>query len=168
MTVANTRSTAISNRDALPRVPSPAHLVRGSLFEGVGTVQVAAADDNGSVYRLARLRSSDRVSQLTLFSDAITGATAFDLGVYRTADDGGAAVDDDLFATALDLSAAQAGTEVLYEAGAARIDQIEKRLWERLGLSADPQVDYDLALTGDTVGTGAGTISLRVRFCAGC
>jgi hypothetical protein len=48
------------------------------------------------------------------------------------------------------------------------IDQIEKRLWERLGLSVDPQVDYDLALTGDTVGTGAGTISLRVRFCAGC
>jgi hypothetical protein len=167
MAVANTKSTAVANRDATPRIPSPAHLVRGPLFEAVGTVEIAAADDNASVYRLARLRSSDRVSQINLFSDAITGGTAFDLGLYRTADDGGAAVDADLFATDLDLSSAVAGTDVTYEATAANIDKIEKRLWELLGLSADPQVDYDIALTGDTVGTAAGTVSLRVRFTGG-
>jgi hypothetical protein len=167
MAVANTKSTAITNRDASPRVPSPAHLVRGPLFEAVGTVEVAAADDNGSVYRFARLRSSDRVSQINLFSDAITGGTAFDLGLYRTADDGGAAVDVDLFASDLDLSSAVAGTDVTYEATAANIDKVEKRLWELLGLSADPQTDYDLALTADTVGTAAGTVSVRVRFTGG-
>jgi len=171
MATANTKSTAVTNRDASPRVPSPAHLVRGPLFEAIGTVEVAVADDNGSVYRFARLRSSDRVSQITVFNDAITGGTAYDVGLYRTADDGGAAVDDDLFASAIDLSSApsvvSAGTEVLYEATAANIDKIEKRLWELVGLNADPQVDYDLALTGDTVGSAAGTISVRVRFTGG-
>ncbi|MBI1406169.1 MAG: hypothetical protein GC145_08600 [Caulobacter sp.] len=167
MAIANSKSTAISNRDSSPRVPSPAHLVRGPLFEAVGTAEVAAADDNGSVYRMARLRSSDRVSQIRVWSDAITGGTAFDLGLYRTADDGGAAVDDDLFASALDFSSAVGGTDVTYEAAASNHDKIEKRLWELLGLSADPQIDYDLAFTADTVGSAAGTVSLRVRFTGG-
>ncbi|MBX3480005.1 MAG: hypothetical protein KF842_06370 [Caulobacter sp.] len=167
MAIANSKSTAIANRDASPRVPSPAHLVRGPLFEAVGTVEIAAADDNGSVYRMARLRSSDRVSQIRVWSDAITGGAAFDLGLYRTADDGGAAVDDDLFASALDFSSAVGGTDVTYEASASNHDKIEKRLWELLGLSADPQIDYDLAFTADTVGTAAGTVSLRVRFTGG-
>jgi hypothetical protein len=167
MAIANTKSTAIANRDASPRVPSPAHLVRGPLFEAVGTAEVAAADDNGSVYRMARLRSSDRVSQITVWSDALTGGTGFDLGLYRTAADGGAVVDDDLFASTLDFSSIVAGSDVTYEATAANHDKVEKRLWELLGLSADPQVDYDLALTADTVGSAAGTVSLRVRFTGG-
>ncbi|HYE45725.1 MAG TPA: hypothetical protein VEA44_08115 [Caulobacter sp.] len=168
MAIANTKSTAITNRDASPRVPSPAHLVRGPLFEAVGTVEIAATDDDGSVYRMARLRSSDRVSQLTVFNDAITGGTGFDLGLYRTADEGGAAVDDDLFASAISLASASAtGTDITFESGATDVAKIEKRIWELLGLSADPQVDYDLAFTGDTVGTAAGTVSLRVRFTGG-
>jgi hypothetical protein len=168
MAIANTKSTAVSNRDASPRVPSPAHLVRGPLFEAVGTVEIAAADDNGSVYRMGRLRSSDRVSQLTVFNDAITGGTSFDLGLYRTADDGGTVVDADLFASALDLSSGSAvGIDVTYESAATDIGKIEKRLWELLGLSADPQVDYDLAFTANAVGTAAGTVSLRVRFTGG-
>ena len=50
---------------------------------------------------------------------------------------------------------------------AGLVAKIEKRVWELLGLSADPQLDYDLALTGDTVGTAAGSVSLRVRFTGG-
>lgn len=168
MAVANTKSTAVTNRDAIPRVPSPAHLVRGPLFEAVGTVEVAAADDDNSVYRMARLRSSDRVSSLTIFADAITGATAYDLGVYRTADDGGAVVDADLFGSAVDISAgSKVGIDVTYESAATDISKIEKRIWELLGLSADPQIDYDVAFTATTVGTAAGTVSLRVRFTGG-
>ena len=169
MATANTKSTAVSNRDASPRVPSPAHLVRGPLFEAVGTVEIAAADDNGSVYRMARLRSSDRVSQLTVFYDLITGGSSFGLGLYRTADDGGAVVDADLFGSALDFTIAPsaAGSEVAFESAATDIAKIEKRLWELLGLSADPQVDYDIAFTGNTVGSAAGTLSLRVRFTGG-
>lgn len=167
MAIANTKSTAVSNRDASPRVPSPAHLVRGPLFEAVGTVEIAVADDDNSVYRMARLRSSDRVSQLTIFNDAITGGL-FDVGLYRTADDGGAVVDADLFGSSVSLNLANViGADVVFESAATDVAKIEKRLWELLGLSADPQLDYDIALTGATVGSTAGTVSLRVRFTGG-
>ncbi len=168
MAIANTKSTAVSNRDASPRVPSPAHLVRGPLFEAVGTVEIAVADDDNSVYRMARLRSSDRVSQLTVFYDSITGGTGFELGVYRTADDGGAVVDSDLFAGATSLATGTTtGTELAFKSSASDIARIDKRIWELLGLSADPQIDYDVAFTATTVGATAGTVSLRVRFTGG-
>lgn len=169
MAIVNTKAAAVTNRDAAPPVLTPAHLVRGPVYEAVGAVEKAASDSNSSVYRIARFRSSDRVSQLTLFNDAITAGTSYDLGLYRTAFEGGAVVDADLFASALDLSSASqgSGTEALTEATGANIDKIEKRLWELLGLSADPQVDYDLALTATTAGSGGGTITVRARYCAG-
>lgn len=169
MAIVNTLSTAITNRDAAPTVLTPAHLVRGVLYEAVGTVEKAGSDSNGSTYRVARFRSSDRISTLHVLNDAITGGTSYDVGLYRSAQDGGAVVDADIFASAIDLSSASAagGTDVTYEATAANIDKVEKRLWELLGLSADPQVEYDLAVTANTAGAGAGTISVRVRYCAG-
>jgi hypothetical protein len=169
MAIVNTLSTAITNRDAVPSVLAPAHLVRGVLYEAVGTVEKAGSDSNGSVYRVARFRSSDRISDIKVLNDAITGATSYDVGLYRTAYDGGAVVDADLFASAVDISSAStgAGADVTFEATPANVDKIEKRLWELLGLSADPQVEYDLALTANTAGAGAGTICARVRYCAG-
>lgn len=169
MGVVNTKSTAITNRDATPLVLTPAHLVRGPLYEAVGTVEVAAADSDTSVYRFVRLRSSDRVSTITILNDAITAGTAFELGLYKTAADGGAAVSASLFGSAIDLSSASAsaGVDDTYEATITNISQIEKRLWELLGLSADPQIEYDVCLTGTTVGSAAGTLSMRVRYCAG-
>lgn len=169
MAIVNTKSTAIGNRDAAPMVLTPAHLVRGVAYQAVGTVEKAGSDSNASVYRVARLRSSDRVSTVHVLNDAITGGTSYDVGLYKTADAGGAVVDADLFASAIDLSSASAsaGVDVTYEATPTNIDKVEKRLWELLGLSADPQVEYDLALTANTAGAGAGTISVRVAYCAG-
>lgn len=167
MAVVNTLSTVITGADSQPRVLTNAHLSRGQVFEAVGTVEVAAADSDTSTFRFARLRSSDRVSSIHVWSDAITAGTSFDIGLYRIAADGGAVVDADLFASAVDLSSAVAGTDVTFEATATNISQIEKRLWELLGLSSDPGYDYDVVLTANTVGSAAGTISLRVRFCAG-
>jgi len=158
MAIANTKSRAVSNRDASPRVPSPAHLVRGPLFEAVGNVEIGVDDEAGSTYRMARLRSSDRVSQLTITGDR---GTIFSVGLYRTADDGGQSCGAGLFSAAVESS--QFGTDV--PIGAA---VIEKRLWERLGLSADPQIDYDVVLTNHYPGSVcAGPLALRIRFTGG-
>ena len=166
MAVVNTKSTAITNRDTKPVELSPDHLVRGVLYEAVGTVEVAAADSDTSVYRFVRLRSSDRLSTLQVACDAITAGTSYDFGLYRTAADGGAVVDADLFASAVDLSSALAFTDITYEATAANISQVEKRLWELLGLIADPMIEYDVCALANTVGSAAGTISVRARYCA--
>lgn len=161
--VVNTKSTAITNGDATPPVQNKTYVEGARVYESVGTVEVAAADSDTSVFRFCRVRSSDRISSIEVANDAITGGTSYDLGLHRTAADGGAAVDVDLFASAVDLSTAHAFTDYTYEATATNISAVESRLWELLGLSADPLVDYDVTLYANTVGSGVGTISMRVK-----
>lgn len=165
MAVANTKSTAIANADATqPRVQTQSWIERGSPIIAVGTVEVAVADDDNSVYRFARIPSGARVHKIELMSDAIAGATDYNLGLYKPAyTGGGAVVDDNLFADALDFSS---GNTIPVEVTFDQVDiaNIEKRVWELLGLTADPHTEYDLALTGIVAGTGAGTISMRVTY----
>ena len=163
--VANTKSTEVTNADATPPVKTHVSVSHGRLHEKVGTVEIAAADDAASVYRMVRVHSSWRVSEIKRFNDAITSGSAYDCGIYDTAENGGAAVDADLFGADITLvSASVVGVEDTFEA--LNIDKIEKPLWELLALSADPGKWYDLAYTGDTPGSGAGTLSARVRFVA--
>lgn len=165
MAAANTKSTIVTNADSVPRKLCAVNLAHGRLREQVATVEIAAADDNASIYRLFRVRSDFRISSLELFNDAIASGTAFDLGVYQTADNGAAVVDADLFATDVSLASARVvPTDLLFEV--LDINKIEKPLWEMLGLSSDPKIEYDIALTADTVGTAAGTITMRMRYVA--
>lgn len=165
MAVVNTKSTAITNADeAQPRVQTQSWIERGSPVIAVGTVEVAAADDDTSVYRLVRIPSGARIHKVELMSDAITGATDYNLGLYKPAyTGGGIVVDDNLIADALDFSSGNTvPVEVTFDQ--IDIDDIEKRVWELLALSADPHTEYDIALTSVTNGTGAGTISIRVTY----
>ena len=164
MAVENRKSNAISNAEAEPSVANNPTLEKGLLREHVGTVEVAAADDDTSVYRLVRVPSNARISKIEVANDAITDGTDYDIGVYQTAANGGAVVDADLFASAVDISSALAFTDYTYEAAATDIANVEQPLWQRLGLSSDPSVFYDLALTGNTVGSAAGTISMRAKY----
>jgi hypothetical protein len=159
MAVANTKSTLITNQDATPPVLSNA-VLSGRVCSVAGTVETLAADDAASVYRLLRVPSNCRIESLKLASDAITGASAADVGVYQTAQNGGAVVDADFFATDVDISSAIAFTEVLLEATATDIAKCEMPLWQLLGLSSDPGIYYDIAVTVNDV-TAAGTISMK-------
>jgi hypothetical protein len=166
MAVVNTLATAVSNADAQPMVVNPAYAQNGPLKRFGGTVEKAAGDSDTSTYRIARLRSGDVLHTMTLFNDALAGATSVKVGLYRTAADGGAAVSDALFATGLSLaSASTTGTSILFNN--QDIANVNKRLWEALGLSADPQIEYDLVVTLATAGGAAGTISVHGTFCNG-
>lgn len=162
MATANTKSDAITNADATPRVQNNSWVERSPIYVSTGICEVAAADDDTSVYRFVRVPSGAKIHKIEIYNDAITGGTDYNLGVLHTAANGGAAVDDNLFGDALDLSSAQNGVDVTYEAEA--IDDGEDRLWEQLGLSVDPFTEYDIALTSVTVGTAAGTILLKVYW----
>lgn len=134
------------------------------LLGDVATIEVAAADDDGSVYRLLRLPSNAVIVDLEIASDALGTSAAYDVGVYEVAANGGFAVDADEFASAVSLSSAIAWTRVLEEAAATDIAKIGQPLWQRLGLTADPGRAYDICATGNVAGTTAGTISLRIRY----
>lgn len=165
MTATNRTDTAIANADALPRVINAPHLVRGPSFHVAGTIEKVAGDGDGSVFRFARIRSSDRIISVQLANDALAGATVGTIGLWRTAADGGAVVSAALFATALDIHLGQAFTE--YAFNNVDIANVEKRVWELLALSADPMLDYDLGLTLTTAGSAAGTISMKATGTSG-
>src|SRR4051812_28967864 len=69
------------------------------------TFEVAAADSDGSVYRIARgIPTRCRIGKIEIANDAITGGTDWDLGFYLTDDTtgvgqvpvGGAVLDADV------------------------------------------------------------------------
>lgn len=162
MAVANTKATLITNADAVPPTLTNSH-INGVVRNIAGTVETLAADDAASVYRLCRVPSNSRLVSVQLASDAITGASASDVGIYKTARDGGAVVDADFFTNDRDISSATTFTEVMLLATATDIAKCEMRLWELLGLTVDPQIDYDICVTVNDV-TAAGTISMRVAY----
>jgi hypothetical protein len=169
MATANTKSTAITNGDASPVVLNDPRIDGAVLREKVATVEIAAADDANSVYRMVRVHSSWRISEITRFNDAITSGTDYDVGLYDTAENGGAVVNINAFADAISLaSASVTGVSEMYESGGdIGVEDIEQKVWEVAGLASDPGKFMDLCYTGVTPGSGAGTLSVRVRYVTG-
>lgn len=170
MAVVFTKSTQITNRDAVPRVINNPGIVKAAGYLGSATLEVANGDSIASILRLATIPSNACGEIVKLYCDAITSA-AGDFGIYRTTADGGAVVDVDFYASAQSIAAAiTTGTEIQHEADATDagagfgLADLEKPLWQRLGLAADPGVDYDIACTLTAAATAAGTLGLRVLY----
>lgn len=168
MATFTTKSTEMTNLLAAPPVLTNGYIAQGNFKEHVATLEVAAADVDGSVYAFCALPSNARVSSLEYANDAIAGGTSYDIGLYTVDRDGTiTAVDVDNFASAVVMTSAATGwVDATFEQDITDIDKVEKRLFERDGiaLAADPKVTYILAMTANTVGTAAGTISVRVRY----
>ena len=160
MAVVHQKSTAITNADATPKVPTNSYLRGGVVRTSVGKVQTGAADDPGSILRFVRVPSNARVVRLNVTSDDAGATGTFDIGVYKTAADGGAVVDADEFAAAYDLKAAALVDAVVTIAP----ENKEKRLWDHLGLTADPGIDYDIAMTTVEEPAAATDIALEVTW----
>lgn len=166
MAVVNRNSTAIADMVAVPRVPvNPTKGAAGRLFEVAGLVTPAADDSANSIHRFCRVPSNARISTVLLNAAAATTAGAVDIGVYQTADNGGAVVDADLFASAVALTAAQTNANLTYESGEYTLAESVKPLWEVLGLASDPNREYDIAWTITTTFNGGPTAALlRVQY----
>lgn len=173
MAVVTTKATAVTNADAATQTNNSQKIAGGRLRESVGTIEAVSGDSIGSVYRLARVKSGDRISQIMLSCDAIT-TCAGDIGIYDIASvNSGAVVDADFFASAQSLATALVNTDVTHEADAADagagfgLADVEKPLWQALGLSADPNKLYDIAVTLTAAAGSAGTVSMKVRYVDG-
>lgn len=169
MAVVTTKATAVTNGDAATQTNNPQRIAGGRVREHVGTLEAVSGDSIGSVYRLARVSSRDRISQVLLSCDAIT-TCAGDVGVYDIAAvNSGAVVDADFFGSAVSLATALVNSDVTHEADAADagagfgLADVEKPLWQALGLSSDPNKLYDIAVTLTAAAGSAGTVALKVR-----
>lgn len=165
MALENLKSTHIANATATPVVLNTAALGAGAqLHESAGTVTVSAAANAGSTYRMCRVPSNARASQV-LLSNASSGATgAANIGVYETDDNGGAAVAADLFGSAVAITSAQNHLDVTYESGQYTLAESEKPLWEVLGKTKDTQREYDIVITLTADVVNATAMNLKVRF----
>ena len=143
----------------------------GRVLAVAGTFEVAAADSDTSVWRLARLPANAIPIRAELYADASLGTSAFTLGLHH--ENLGAVVDKDIFLAATDLTAgvaitAGANNGLTNLGGADPVGSVGKKLWELLGLTVNTKREgYDLSITGDTVGGGAGTISYLFLYILG-
>lgn len=166
MAVVTTKSSTITNLDATPVVKCKSAIAGGKLYEAVGTVAVASGDSIASKLKFCRIPSSARVSTISVYCTAVTSA-AMDVGIYDTTANGAAVRDASVFASAVSIATAiTTGTEIQNESGTTTIDEIEKELWEVLGLTSDPQVMFDVVGTLTAAATAAGSVSLKVQYCA--
>lgn len=167
MSVVNRNSNTIANAVAVPRVPnSPGVGGEGILREVAGVVATATDDSQNSIHRFCRLPSNARVSQVLLSCIAAGSAGAVDVGLYQTVERGGAVVDADLFGSAVALTSGNKDNlDVTYESGEYTITESLKPLWEVLGLTEDPCIEYDLATTiTTTFSSGPTAMALKARY----
>jgi hypothetical protein len=161
MPIENRKTAALTAEDlAGERIASAGRVLLGD----TATIEVAAADDDGSVYRLLRVPSNAVLTNIDIASDALGTGASYDVGIYETASNGGVEVDKDEFASSVSLVTAIPWTSIMEEAAPTDIDKIGQQLWQRLGLTKDPGRAYDICATGNVAGTTAGTIALRIRY----
>jgi hypothetical protein len=164
MAVVNRLSGVITNRDATPRVMNNPGAAAGMLRGFSGTLETVSGDDIASTYRFAQVPSNAVMHALRLYCDDVGSTALVDIGIYRTTADGGAVVDADVFGSAVDISGgALNGTDVLNESAVTAwgLEDAETPLWQALGLTADPMVNYDVVLTLTVASNAAATITLR-------
>lgn len=126
------------------------------------TFEVAAADDDGSVYRVFKSLDPNIVPLVFLvINDAITSGTDYDIGFYKP--DLGAVIDKDALADGLDLSSGHTASHLSALSGIVTVDpaNVGKTIYELAGHDVTTRLEgYDLAVTANTVGSAAGTITL--------
>lgn len=165
MAVVHLKTTAVTNSDATPMVINNPAASAQMLRAVAATVENTAADSVGSTYRMVRVPSNARIHRVIYAADAAGATGQVDVGVYQTAENGGAVVDADHFASALDPGGgAIAPTDVTHESGVYNIAECTQPLWQALGLTSDPKRDYDIALTCVEILADAGTQMLKVEY----
>jgi hypothetical protein len=171
--MANLFSDLMTNLLADPTVANEVGASHGRVRASVALVSVAAADDDGDIFFVERFKATDRILAVFCWNTAITAGTDYDLGFYEAEEHGSATtpteVDHDALGAAIDMSSAR---DALSEADAAMgivAGLVGKALWEMCAVAAapDPPVQYDMALTANTVGTVAGSILLIILYTSG-
>ncbi len=167
MSVFTRLSTQMTNRDATPRVTNNPAAVAGALRGFCATLETVNADSIASIYRMVQVPSNAVMHSLRIYSDDVGTTAAADVGLYDTVENGGAVVDQDFFASAVDIhSGALNGVDILYEAATsgADISDMEKPLWTQLGLATDPKKNYDICLTLTAAADAAATVALKGSY----
>lgn len=164
MTIVDRESAGIVLQEADSILTTP--LSAGLLREVVGVIATAADDTANSIHRYVRVPSNARISELLFSSADASSAGKYDFGIYRTTEDGGALVDVDLFASAFDLTGGLfANFDITFESLEYTFAESETPLYDVLGITDDPNIEYDIVgLVTTTFNGGPTSCRLACRY----
>lgn len=154
------------------KLGNPAKISGAEVQAQVVTFEVAVADDNGSVYRIAKsLNPNLIIKKIEINNDAITAGTDYNLGFYESSDprnDGPIIGTGNQLADALDMSSAAANGSEKNGLAAVAIDALDQKIYELAGHTVNTKKQgYDIAFTAIAVGSAAGTITVRLTYIQG-
>ena len=136
----------------------------------IATASIAAADDDGSVYRLFRVNANMVPTEIIVTNTAVTGGTDYEIGIYETLEGPlkGVVKDLDALLGTTSMASARAEGGGISGLSAVSVANAQNRLYQLAGdAENDHSGEYDIALTANTVGTAAGTITVKARFVQG-
>ena len=154
---------------------NPANIMPGQMFGFTGSFEVAAADGDGSKYRIARIGANMIPVSLTVMADDAIDITYVDVGLYLPGA-GGAVVDIDCFADNLAVDGDAIDTADLAPNALVSlpIDDLGKKCWEITAVAAagsytaaEHPSEFDLVITAKSEPGAAGTIAFRGLFLQG-
>ena len=162
------KSPSITNRETTPRV------VNNPGSGGLGTTRitggylasVTAALSITSIVRLCEIPAHAVVDSV-IFQSAAQTAGKFDLGLYRTNADGGAVVDQDFFASAVDCASAVVITDETNESTTNTIAKQFQPIWQAAGMTEPAKgtmLDVCATVVATDVTTGTGAIGIKVKY----
>jgi hypothetical protein len=178
MALVNLKSTAITNRDATPKVLTDAYISGGQVDQAYGWVFTGSADNAGSQYRLCQVPSDVRLSALDMSNTALGSGCILDIAVWYPTyvpSGGGAFLAQSLASTLISSSAFNTGI-VGNTAQATYTNQIvatntfngvnyqEMPLWQMVGLASDPEIPLDIGISVRIATATAGYIGLKSTF----
>ena len=162
------KSVAITNREATPRVlNNPGE--GGTGLQRIAKsylASVTAALSITSIIRMVEIPAHAHVTDLK-FQSAAQGAGKFDIGLYRTNADGGAVVDQDFFASAVDCASAVVITDELNESTSNTIAKQHQPIWQAAGMTEPAKgtmLDVCLVVVATDVTTGTGAVAVQVGY----
>lgn len=122
--------------------------VRGYVRRATGLIANAATDSAASVYRLIRLRSDVILGTGTVFANNAWGFAVTQVGVAGTP-------------AALFTKTTSATTT---ESPITPAKAVAGRLWQQLGLAADPKGEIELVATAAAAATAAGSLAYVIEW----
>lgn len=171
--IVTVKSSAITNRDAVPAVINDGRLERATLESATGVVAIGAADSITSYYPMCAIPSSAMVRDISASCPAGMTTLAGNIGVFKnTKDSGGVALgtiantgSGTFFGSAQSFATAQNRTDVTNQSGNNTAAKREQPIWQAIGLTVDPNTTFDIGITVTTANTGAaGFIALEARY----
>lgn len=170
MGVVNNLGVGLTNYTATPRVLSNSTLTGDNTFTAIDVVASGAADSAASTYRFFKIASNAVINSLAMMNDANTSGTSYKAGLLLPAGGGVVVAGSDAILVPSGTSMASARsvwTELYFPAiagNAAAAVNVTKRLWELLGLTVDPCLTYDVAITAVTAGSAGGNMAMKLSW----